>query len=42
MTAALLPRRQDPDRVLVLALAVILVQNGAPFELVLALLYIAM
>lgn len=32
----------DSDRLLVLVLAVILLQNGAPFELILALLYVAM
>jgi len=32
----------DSDRLLVLALAVILWQNGASIELILALLYIAM
>lgn len=32
----------DSDRLLVLALAVILWQNGAAIELILALLYIAM
>lgn len=34
--------RADSDRLLVLVLAVILVQNHAPAELILALLYIAM
>lgn len=32
----------DSDRLLVLVLAVILLQNGAPPELILALLYVAM
>lgn len=35
-------RTHDSDRLLVLTLAVVLVQNGAPSELILALLYIAM
>ncbi len=33
---------QDSDRLLVLVLAIILVQNHAPLELILALLYVAM
>ena len=32
----------DSDRLLVLVLAVILIQNSAPLELILALLYVAM
>lgn len=37
-----MPRTHDSDRLLVLTLAVILVQNRAPIELIVALLYIAM
>lgn len=37
-----LPHTQDPDRLLVLTLAVILIQNHAPIELILVLLYVAM
>ncbi len=40
--SSLLPRAQDADRLLVLTLAVILVQNHAPIELILVLLYVAM
>ena len=36
------PARQDKDRLLLLTLAVILVQNSAPPELIFALLYVAM
>lgn len=35
-------RSLDSDRLLVLVVAVVLVQNDAPMELILALLYVAM
>ena len=41
-TAIAPPRHTDPDRLLVLTLAVILIQNHAPLELIAALLYVAM
>ncbi len=41
-TDASIPHEQGSDRLLILTLAVILVQNHAPLELILALLYVAM